>query len=75
MSKASSGSGATRARFGAAKMQRSFATTVLSALRLRLERNRGARHLHALDDFMLKDIGLSRADIFTAAHGKIKRRG
>lgn len=68
MSKASCGSGADRAPFAAVTM-------VLSALKLRLQRNRGARQLHALDDFMLKDIGLSRADILTAAYGRGKRRG
>lgn len=68
MNKASSGSEAYRAPFAAV-------TTVLSALKHRLQGNRGARQLHALDDFMLKDIGLSRADILTAAYGRGKRRG
>ncbi|WP_368904399.1 DUF1127 domain-containing protein [Taklimakanibacter lacteus] len=75
MSKASSGSKAVRARSGARGIRRSFATTVLDAVRLRLERNRGARQLHALDDFMLKDIGLTRGDIFFVAHGKTKNHG
>jgi uncharacterized protein YjiS (DUF1127 family) len=70
MSKASFGSGAGRARFGAG-----MATNLFSALRMRLERNRGVRQLGAMDDFMLKDIGLSRADIVHAAHGRIKRHG
>lgn len=70
MSKASFGSGAARARFGAG-----IATNVFSALRMRLERNRGVRQLSMMDDFMLKDLGLSRADIVHAAHGKIKRHG
>jgi uncharacterized protein YjiS (DUF1127 family) len=70
MSKASFGSGAAGARFGAG-----LATNVFSAVKMRLERNRGARQLGALDDFMLKDIGLSRADIVHAAHGRIKRHG
>jgi uncharacterized protein YjiS (DUF1127 family) len=70
MSKASSGSGASREFFTVGK-----ATKVFSALRMRLERNRGARQLHALDDFMLKDIGLTRGDIYFASHGKIKRHG
>jgi uncharacterized protein YjiS (DUF1127 family) len=70
MSKASFGSGASREFFTVGT-----ATKVFSALRMRLERNRGARQLHALDDFMLKDIGLTRGDIYFASHGKIKRHG
>lgn len=37
-------------------------------------RRRGVREMKLLDDFMLKDIGLTRADIFSAAHGKVERR-
>ena len=70
MSKASSGSGAVRDSFVA-----NTANTVLSALKMRLKRNRDARRLHALNDYMLKDLGLSRTEIFHASHGKIKRHG
>ncbi len=70
MSKASSGSGLALVSSAAAKT-----ITVLSALKMRWERNRGARQLHKLDDFMLKDIGLARSDIRFAVDGKIRRRG
>jgi uncharacterized protein YjiS (DUF1127 family) len=70
MSKASSGSGAARASSAAG-----MAAAVLGALKMRLRRNRDARRFHALNDFMLKDMGLSRADMFHAGHGKIKRHG
>ncbi|MGE0240221.1 MAG: DUF1127 domain-containing protein [Parvibaculaceae bacterium] len=40
----------------------------------RLAARRGARDLSRLDEFMLKDIGLTRADIFSAVHGKVHRR-
>jgi uncharacterized protein YjiS (DUF1127 family) len=30
--------------------------------------------LGRFNDFMLKDIGLTRADILSAAHGKVYRR-
>lgn len=75
MSKASSGSGATHASFAAGKVRSRLTTTVLSALRRRLERNLGASQPHALDDFMLKDIGVTRADILAASHGRGKRHG
>jgi uncharacterized protein YjiS (DUF1127 family) len=29
----------------------------------------GARAMTRLDDYMLKDIGLTRADVFSVAHG------
>lgn len=67
MSKASAGSlTAHRSDFGlSAKVLRAF----VRALRVR----RGVRDLSRLDDFMLKDIGLTRTDIISAAHGKLLR--
>jgi uncharacterized protein YjiS (DUF1127 family) len=68
MSKASSGSSRAH-RFDfvlSAKVLRAFAC-VLSA-------RRGVRDLSRLDDFMLRDIGLTRTDILSAAHGKVGRR-
>ncbi|MEP6566783.1 MAG: DUF1127 domain-containing protein [Mesorhizobium sp.] len=39
----------------------------------RLRRDR--RHLEAMSNFMLKDIGISRSDIdYVAAHGETRRR-
>ena len=70
MSKASSGSGAVRDSFIA-----NTANTVLSALKMCVKGNREARRFHALNDFMLKDLGLSRTDMFHASYGKIKRHG
>lgn len=75
MSKASFGSGAASVSFATGKARSRFATTVLSALKHGLGRNRHARQPHALDDFMLKDIGISRADILAASHGRGKRHG
>ncbi|MGE0007671.1 MAG: DUF1127 domain-containing protein [Parvibaculaceae bacterium] len=46
---------------------------VLRALARRIRARQGARALARLDDHMLKDIGLSRADIFPAAHGLVRR--
>ena len=40
----------------------------------RVSARRGVRDLSRLDDFMLKDIGLTRTDILSAAHGKVRRR-
>lgn len=52
---------------------------VLSAKALcAFARRRKARHnisqLGRFNDFMLKDIGLTRADILSAAHGKVYPR-
>lgn len=68
MSKASTGSSTAHLNdFAlAAKVLRSFAQ--------RLSSGRRARDLGRFNDFMLKDIGLTRADIFSAAHGKVDRR-
>lgn len=75
MSKASSGSGAAHGSFAAGKVRSSFTTTVLSALKIRLGRTQGAGHPARLNDFMLRDIGISRADILAASHGRGKRHG
>jgi len=75
MSKASFGSGAAPASCAAGKVRSGFTTTVFSVLRVRLGRNHGARPAHTLNDFMLKDIGVSRADIMAASHGRGKRHG
>jgi hypothetical protein len=41
-------------------------------------RRRGTRsdrsHASRFNEFMLKDIGLTRADLLSAAHGKVYRR-
>ena len=68
MSKATRGSGAALM-----PVLPGFSATVLGAIKLRLQRNRDARRLSALDDFMLKDIGLSRADIFQAVNRRSRR--
>ncbi len=73
MSKASFGSGAAPASGAAGKMRSGFTTTVFSVLKVRLERSHGANHARALNDFMLKDIGVSRADILAASHKRGKR--
>lgn len=75
MSKASLGSGAAHGSFTTGKVRSGFATTVFSVLRVRLGRNHGARQAHMLNDFMLKDIGVSRADILAASHGRGRRHG
>lgn len=75
MSKASTGSGAAHGSFTAGKVRSGFTTTVFSVLRMRLGRNHGARQAHTFNDFMLKDIGVSRADIMAASHGRGKRHG
>ncbi|MFZ5675277.1 MAG: hypothetical protein ACOZAM_20160 [Pseudomonadota bacterium] len=75
MSKASFGSGAAHGSSASGKVRSSFATMVFSVLRVRPERNHRARQAHMLNDFMLKDIGVSRADILAASHGRGKRHG
>jgi uncharacterized protein YjiS (DUF1127 family) len=53
-----------------------FALTanMLRALGRHLRARRDARHVGRFNDFMLRDIGLTRADILSAAHGKVLRR-
>jgi uncharacterized protein YjiS (DUF1127 family) len=34
----------------------------------------GDRRIARFNDFMLRDIGLTRADLLSAAHGKVQRR-
>ena len=64
MSKASPGSSAAQLS--------GFALTanVLRALGQHLRARRGARQLVRFNDYMLRDIGLSRADIISVAHGE-----
>ena len=44
------------------------ATTLVALFSRWLDRVRERRHLHALDDRMLRDIGLTRADVEFEAH-------
>jgi uncharacterized protein YjiS (DUF1127 family) len=49
-------------------------STLLARLLRRWRHRCDRRHLEALPDFMLKDIGISRSDIdYVAAHGKTRR--
>jgi hypothetical protein len=49
-------------------------TRVLCAFARRLGAGRDRRRPGRFNDFMLKDIGLTRADLLSAAHGKVFRR-
>ena len=51
-----------------------LSSRVWRGLARHLRARRGAGALSRLDDCMLKDIGLTRADIFSAVHGKVHRR-
>jgi uncharacterized protein YjiS (DUF1127 family) len=68
MSKASSGSSAAHLS--------GFALTanMLRALGRHLRARRESRQAARFNDFMLRDIGLTRIDILSAAHGKVLRR-
>jgi uncharacterized protein YjiS (DUF1127 family) len=68
MSKASTGSSAAH--------MSGFALTanMLRALGRHLRARRNARHVARFNDFMLRDIGLTRADILSATHGEVLRR-
>jgi uncharacterized protein YjiS (DUF1127 family) len=68
MSKASPGS------WSAHRFDFVFSANVLRAFARVLRARRAIRDLSRLDDFMLKDIGLTRTDIISAAHGKVGRR-
>ncbi len=68
MSKASTGSSAAHLSGFA------LSASMLRALGQRLRARRNARHLARFNDFMLRDIGLTRADIILAAHGEVLRR-
>jgi uncharacterized protein YjiS (DUF1127 family) len=46
---------------------------MLRALGRHLRARRNARHVVRFNDFMLRDIGLTRADLWTA-HGDVLRR-
>jgi uncharacterized protein YjiS (DUF1127 family) len=68
MSKASAGSSAAhRSGF-------TLTDKVLRAFAQALRPRRGARDLFALNDHMLKDLGLTRADVFSLTHGRIAER-
>ena len=45
-----------------------MATVLVALFSLWLDRVRGRRHLYTLDDRMLRDIGLTRADVEFEAH-------
>lgn len=47
---------------------------VLGALARRFGAGRGRRKVDRFNDFMLRDIGLTRADLLSSAHGKVQRR-
>lgn len=68
MSKASTGS-STAHLFDFA-----LSVKVLRAFARRFGGGPRAADARVLNDFMLKDIGLTRADILSAAHGRIARR-
>jgi uncharacterized protein YjiS (DUF1127 family) len=68
MSKASTGSSAARPSGFA------LAANMLRTLSRHLRAGRNARHVTRFNDYMLRDIGLTRADIISAAHGKVLRR-
>jgi uncharacterized protein YjiS (DUF1127 family) len=51
-----------------------IATALAELLSVWLDRARQRRQLHALDDRMLRDIGLTRADIEFEAHKHFWRR-
>ncbi|MFD1983917.1 DUF1127 domain-containing protein [Mesorhizobium newzealandense] len=49
-------------------------STLLARLARRWRHRCDRRHLEAMPDFMLKDIGISRSDIdYVAAHGETTR--
>jgi uncharacterized protein YjiS (DUF1127 family) len=51
-----------------------FASTLLARLLRRWRHRRDRRHLEAMPDFMLKDIGISRSGIdYVATHGETMR--
>ncbi len=68
MSKASPGSPAAHLS--------GFALTanMLRALGQHLRLRRNARDVARFNDFMLRDIGLTRADVISMTHGKVLRR-
>ena len=68
MSKASPGS------WSAHRFDFVLSANVLRAFARVLRVRRAIGDLNRLDDFMLKDIGLTRTDIISAAHGKVARR-
>lgn len=48
---------------------------VIAVLRQWRERHQATRSLLSLDDRLLKDIGLTRGDIWAAVHGELPGRG
>lgn len=53
---------------------RRFALAMLARMARCWRARRDRRHLEAMPDFMLRDIGISRSDIdYVAAHGDTRR--
>lgn len=53
---------------------RCFALAMLARMMRGWRTRRDRRHLEAMPDFMLRDIGISRSDIdYVAAHGDTRR--
>ncbi|PDQ21951.1 hypothetical protein CN311_06410 [Mesorhizobium sanjuanii] len=54
---------------------RCLALAMLARMMRGWRSRRDRRHLEAMPDFMLRDIGISRSDIdYVAAHGDTRRR-
>jgi uncharacterized protein YjiS (DUF1127 family) len=47
---------------------------IAAAIRQWRERRRASRELLSLDDRLLKDVGLTRGDIWAAVHGELRDR-
>jgi uncharacterized protein YjiS (DUF1127 family) len=48
---------------------------IVAALRQWRERRRATHELQSLDDRLLKDIGITRGDVWAAVHGELSDRG
>ena len=68
MSKASAGSSMAH------QFDFALGVKVLRGFARRLATGRRSPELGRFNEYMLQDIGLTRADIFSAAHGKVDRR-
>jgi uncharacterized protein YjiS (DUF1127 family) len=51
----------------------SLTANILRALGRHLRARRDASHVARFNDFMLKDIGLTRTDLLSANHGRFRR--
>jgi uncharacterized protein YjiS (DUF1127 family) len=51
-----------------------LAANILRTLGRHLRASRNVRHVTRFNDYMLRDIGLTRADMLSAVHGKVRRR-